>query len=598
MPEQEVAPTAASADTVIFVEGGRLHAAKLHSSSPRRVRIIDASGGKRKLELAKVVASGIDADPASFIARATAVADDIDMEEVWRLAAGRTLGIGELAARLASQEEPAIVRAALQLAHASERAFFVQDGARLAPVAAATHAKICAARAKRQAQARLEADYDRKLAAGSLPPELAALLKRHLAGGSIAQDPVGRYLRRYCKLHAIEPAQLALDYKLVASPAEILLAQVRSNIPKARRIDDFAPQAAKLDQIAGAGYALDSADTSEVDDAFACSDAHEVSVAIAAPSLGLPAAALQQAEQRMVSVYLPGKKYPMLPEQAVAAYTLRAPARCPVVALRHRWDGGAKPGGRAFVLGELGMRANLAVELFDSELGHPQLDEAGADARALASLRRFASTVAGPEAREEGGRGHLVKLVDGEPRIHERADFAAADDLVASLMVHYNRCAAAFLRERGYPFIARHEGRCVVVGSEGKVVADYGWFSSPLRRLVDLYNQQQLVAAIAERPPPHSATELRRFLPAFERRHQWAKQMQQRLETYWSMVWLQRQPAQSWRATALAAPGRVRLKRLPLLAQLDGATLEAGSACEVELTSLDLLQGRASARLA
>ena len=604
MIEQGLAHEVAIGRTVYYIEGGRLHHGELLSCSQRKCRIKDANGIKRKLELGKIVAANSDAEPAGFISQASELAQKIDMENLWRLANNEELPANELASRLPKDASAEMKLAAMQLAHARERAFFTVAGQSFIPVDEEKYQKICVARSKQRERRQLEAGFDEQLAGGSLPKALEEVLRRHLEGEGVLDDPDGRYLRRYCKHNEIDLSQLALMHRLVTDPVEIFLGEARGQIPPPvdARIGDCSPNTDGLKLLSGEGFAMDSADTSEVDDAFACAQladgSYEVAVCISAPGLGLPAPALAQAAKRMVTVYLPGEKHPMLPDEAISTFTLEAPKHCPVIALVHGWDGERRVGAPKFKVAKLAMCGNLAVERFENDLTHPELAIDSHEATILGNLQKFSALVKGQPARSDRDRGHLVNLEGGKPRVQNRADFAVADDLVANLMVHYNGCAARFMLERGYPFIGRKEGRCVVAGKGRHKDVSYGWFSSPLRRIVDLYNQRQMIAALEGRAPVHDADELHSLLPSFEKRYSQAQSMQQKLEQYWAIVWLQSQPAQKWKARALKTPGRVKLDAVPLTAKVDNLGLEVDAQLEIEIIEFDSLHLRIHARLA
>jgi exoribonuclease-2 len=91
-------------------------------------------------------------------------------------------------------------------------------------------------------------------------------------------------------------------------------------------------------------FSIDDSSTTEIDDALSVqglgSGTVTVGVHIAAPGLALqPAAPLDQlARQRLSTVYMPGYKITMLPDDVVQAYTLLEGRDCPAVSLYVRFD--------------------------------------------------------------------------------------------------------------------------------------------------------------------------------------------------------------------------------------------------------------------
>jgi exoribonuclease-2 len=86
-------------------------------------------------------------------------------------------------------------------------------------------------------------------------------------------------------------------------------------------------------------FSIDNATTTEVDDAFSVRELpngnYEVGVHIAAPALGIargsPLDAL--ARSRLSTVYMPGRKLTMLPDDAVDAFTLAEGRSPPALSL-------------------------------------------------------------------------------------------------------------------------------------------------------------------------------------------------------------------------------------------------------------------------
>ena len=91
-------------------------------------------------------------------------------------------------------------------------------------------------------------------------------------------------------------------------------------------------------------FSIDDSSTTEIDDALSVrglgTGAVVVGVHIAAPGLavqpGTPIDAV--ARQRLSTVYMPGHKITMLPDDVVQAYTLREGVECPSVSLYATFD--------------------------------------------------------------------------------------------------------------------------------------------------------------------------------------------------------------------------------------------------------------------
>ena len=155
--------------------------------------------------------------------------------------------------------------------------------------------------------------------------------------------------------------------------------------------------------------------------------------------------------------------------------------------------------------------------------------------------------------------------------IEPRKRAAPLDKMVAELMILANTTWGELLAERDIAALYRVQASGKVRMSvhpelhEGLGVSTYGWFTSPLRRYVDLVNQWQLGAALrAQRPPfARNSEALLSALRAFEVTAARYDEHQRTMENYWCLRWLEQE-----RATELAGlvirENLVRLEHLPL----------------------------------
>ena len=135
------------------------------------------------------------------------------------------------------------------------------------------------------------------------------------------------------------------------------------------------------------------------------------------------------------------------------------------------------------------------------------------------------------------------------------------------------------------------------VPHQGLGVAQYMWSTSPLRRYTDLVNQRQLIAVLANQPPPFApkAAELFSIISAFDAKYDAYNEHQQTMERYWCLRWLQQEHGDS------APEGRrvqavivrddlLRLAHAPFYFRLSGIPeLAAGRRVWVEWIAVDEL---------
>src|SRR5690606_8872736 len=83
---------------------------------------------------------------------------------------------------------------------------------------------------------------------------------------------------------------------------------------------------------------------------------------------------------------------------------------------------------------------------------------------------------------------------------------------------------------------------------EGLGVEGYAWFTSPLRRYVDLLNQWQLAAVLGGRRPPYARNSdaFLAALRAFEVTYTRYDEHQRGMEMYWTLRWIEQEGIKSF----------------------------------------------------
>ena len=239
------------------------------------------------------------------------------------------------------------------------------------------------------------------------------------------------------------------------------------------------------------------------------------------------------ARERLSTVYMPGYKLTMLPDDVVQAYTLTEGRDCPAVSLYVTFD--------EATLAIMASETRLERVPIAANLRHDQLDERDhrGDARparrrptiAFAAELAFAFRLArNLKAQREMVRGkpenfnrpdYNFRLEgDGrhrEPDGNERVSIDAAPARHAARpdrrrgddpgQQHLGRLARRVRRARASTAArpASRPGVKVRMGTQpaphaGMGVAQYTWATSPLRRYVDLVNQWQIIACARARP--------------------------------------------------------------------------------------------------
>ena len=174
---------------------------------------------------------------------------------------------------------------------------------------------------------------------------------------------------------------------------------------------------------------------------------------------------------------------------------------------------------------------------------------------------------------------------------------APLDKLVAELMILANASWGELLAERDVAAIYRVQASGKVRMSvhpethEGLGVASYAWFTSPLRRYVDLLNQWQLAAAVRGQRAPfaRNSEALLGALRAFEVTTARYEEHQRAMELYWCLRWLEQERVREAEAVVLR-DNLVRFASLPLVVRVPSLPeIAPGSRVRLELRPPDLI---------
>jgi exoribonuclease-2 len=397
-------------------------------------------------------------------------------------------------------------------------------------------------------------------------------------------------------------------------------------------VDDL-PVAAEVQ-----AFSIDDSQTTEIDDALSVqglgTGTITVGIHIAAPALALtPGGAIDNvARARMSTVYMPGYKITMLPDEVVNTYTLLEGGDRPAVSLYARFDEATlELQGTETKLERVPIVANLRHDQLDTVVTQPWLEdasfqsdntpEAAAKLRApLSFLFRLAKQL---KAQREVVRGkpenfnrpdYNFRLVgnDGEPtgseqvQISTRQRGAPLDLIVSEAMILANSSWGGWLGELGVPGLYRSQaslapGIKVRMGTRalphaGLGVKSYAWSTSPLRRYTDLVNQWQIIAAarhgktaaLAAPFKPKDA-DLFSILSGFDAAYATYNAYQGGMERFWTLKYLQQQGITELEATVikdLPNGALVRAETLPLVFPVAGQQ-ERGARLRVKLGEID-----------
>ncbi|MBK7352629.1 MAG: RNB domain-containing ribonuclease [Nitrosomonas sp.] len=364
-------------------------------------------------------------------------------------------------------------------------------------------------------------------------------------------------------------------------------------------------------------FSIDDATTTEIDDAFSVQPlslgSFRIGIHIAAPALGiLPGSQLDQiAARRLSTVYLPGKKITMLPDEVIQHFTLAEASYSPALSLYLDVSDDFTVMTQQSKIEMVQVVANLRHDSLEQLFNEEALRRKVVDypfAKELELLWNFAKkmeTLRGKENDINNEKIDYSFLIDNEQvTIQERRRGSPIDKVVSELMIYTNTEWGKQLAEEGIAAIYRNQSSGKVRMSlspaphQGLGVSQYAWNSSPMRRYVDLINQRQLVALLTGTPPPYTKTshELMASMHNFEQIYTIYSEFQRAMERYWCLRWLIQEKIQQIEGQVIRE-NFVKLDHLPLVTRISTLpNLQPGTAVLIEILQIDLLERTLNAR--
>jgi len=603
---------------VFFEDDGAFKAGTILADNDTSLQVETASGKRVKIKAANVLLRFADPAPVTLLAEAQALAADIDPAFLWEASGGGEFAFVDLAAEYFGRVPRAGEAVSLAYClHASPMYFYKKGKGRYkaAPPEALKAALAGAERKRREAEevALLAAE----LVAGRLPPairdELPMLLyrpdKQAIATRAVAAASETRHTNPLALLAACGAIPSTHDYHFNRFLSEAF--------PRGTAFPEYGtlPDAPELPLAGAEAFSIDDATTTEIDDAFSVralpSGNFEVGIHIAAPALAIPRGSALDgiARDRLSTVYMPGRKITMLPDEAIARFTLAAGAPRPALSLYVETAPDGTPLRQATRLELVPVAANLRLDAVGEHFvaaaspGEPRWTDE------LRVLWRLAEKLEAARGKPDAPRLDYTFLVDwdaapeGRVAIVPRPRGSPLDKLIAELMIHVNSSWGKLLHDANAPGLYRTQQSGKVKMStkpephQGLGVAHYLWASSPLRRYSDLVNQRQLIAAVAGAPPPYveSDAELFAVLGAFEVTYAQYAEFQNRMEHYWCLRWLEQESLREATASVVR-DNLVRLDALPLYVRVADLPAAAGPRVRLAIGAVDLLAATVEVR--
>lgn len=624
---------------VLFEEAGKFQAGRVLSEAEASAQVELDSGKRVKVKGANVLLKFDKPSPAELMREAQALALQIELELAWEFASEEEFAFGDLAREYFS-DKPTIEQQAAALFRLFDAPhYFRRLGKgrfRKAPPEILQQA-LAAIEKKKQVQAQISA-WAEELAAAQCPAAIREQLFRILFKPD-KNAPEYKAVVAASRHTQQSPLALLQRAGAITSPYQFHWQRfLFENFPKGTGFPALTAPAIQGDlPVANVqAFSIDDSSTTEIDDALSVQGIGTgvvvVGVHIAAPGLAVqPGAAIDGvARQRLSTVYMPGHKITMLPDDVVDAYTLREGVECPSVSLYATFDENTLALTQTETrLERVPITINLRHDVLDTVVtetwlgaSHAGGDHPVANLHApLAFLHRLARHL---KSQREVVRGkpenfsrpdynfRLVGVAGAQPTGEERVEItqrrrgAPLDLIVAEAMILANSTWGSWLAELGVPAIYRSQaslapGMKVRMGTKalphaGIGVKSYAWSTSPLRRYTDLVNQWQIIAAarhgrtaaLAAPFKPKDA-ELFSVISAFDAAYTAYNAHQATMERYWTLKYIL-QHGITEIVGAQFKEGLVRADDLPLvLPVLGGGELPRGARVRVKLGEVDLI---------
>ena len=625
---------------LFFEESGDFKAGAVLSQQGEAYQVELPTGKRAKVRARDVLLQFAAPTPAEMLADAQRIADEVDLDFLWEVAGQEEFGFAELGEEYFGHAPHAHEAAGLVLKLHSAPIYFHRKGrGRYKAAPEATLKAALAGLEKKRQQQLVQAAYVEELKAGRLPEAMKPITTQLLFKpdkNSIeykALDAAAAELQT-------TPQRLMLSVGAIASPRDLHFTRfLLENFPKGTGFPPVAiPPRPSLPVADVQAFSIDDVTTTEIDDAFSVTRLEDgkvrIGIHIAAPGLGIARndAIDAIARQRMSTVYMPGDKITMLPDELVEAFTLAEGQTCPALSLYLTLDTTDWSVVSSETRSEaVPIAANLRHNHLDDLVTEDNLAQGAGDypyKEEISLLWQWAQVL-------EQGRQVKRESFGLKPEQNNRVDFnfyvendvvtisrrkrgAPLDKIVAELMILANSTWGKLMHDHGVPGIYRAQGggsggwaarmqvRMVTHAAphQGLGVDQYAWSTSPLRRYTDLVNQWQIMACVQHgvtaplvAPFKPKDADLFAIVSAFDAAYAAYAEFQSSMERYWCLRWLAQEQARQVEAVVLKDE-IVRLVEIPLVLKLSGmAQLARGTQVKLDLLRWDEVDLSVEARL-
>ncbi len=301
-------------------------------------------------------------------------------------------------------------------------------------------------------------------------------------------------------------------------------------------------------------FSIDDSSTTEIDDAFSIElkdDKYIIGIHIAAPTLNKSIEDIVC--EKISTIYYPGKKITMLPDDITQEFSLIQDKICQVVSIYFEVNQEFDILQYYSTIDNVKIKTNLRIEELEKIFNETTIADDNQDfyyKKNLLILYRFALKL-----EERRGKPSVNNLAidfgfsfdNNIIKVHKRIRGNPIDKLVSELMILANCTWGRLLTNAFIPAIYRVKKANYPVKMTNQAeshislgVDYYTWATSPLRRSVDYINQRQIISLINKTKDYYSSLDpvLLEVTEKFDTQYSKYIEFQDKMEKYWALKYL------------------------------------------------------------
>ncbi|GAB4118883.1 MAG: RNB domain-containing ribonuclease [Sideroxydans sp.] len=575
---------------IFYEEDGGFKVGNILADNTTSLQVENTHGKRSKIKAASVMLRFEQPALSEFMTQAEQVAAGIDLDFLWEASPADEFNFDTLAQEyFGHAPTPVEAAGALIRLHSSPMHFYKKGKGRYKAAPPEALKAALASAEKKRLQAELQARYTDELTHFSLPAEFSEKLAMLLYKPD----------RNTLEVKALEAACAAVRLSAVHLLERCGALPSSHDYHLNKFLFEHFPRGTGFPAVTVAehpelplanvtAFSIDDASTTEIDDAFSVENLADgnwrIGIHIAAPTLGIaPGSDIDAlAAQRMSTVYMPGDKITMLPDNVVQAFTLCADKVCPALSLYVEINDTLEIVNSESRIERLHIAANLRHDMLEPLFNEATLAAGKLDyayAPELKLLFDFANTLEAARGKSADNSNQQIDYTfhveNDHVTIGQRLRGSPIDKVVSELMILANSTWGKLLDEHGVAGIYRTQNNgkvkmsTVAAPHQGLGLAHYAWSSSPLRRYVDLVNQRQIISVLRGEAPAYAKNDTALFtiLRDFDAAYTAYSEFQRTMERYWCLRWLLQEKVSRCSASVLRE-NLVKLNDIPLVGRI------------------------------